>query len=54
MIDSEGPLGPWYGHTGGGPGSRCAVYRYPDRACTVATFSDLGDVERRALELAAA
>jgi CubicO group peptidase (beta-lactamase class C family) len=58
MIDPGGPLGLWFGHTGGGPGSVCAVYHFPDRAPrqTVAVFAnndDEGAIERAALEIAA-
>lgn len=59
MIDPDGPLGLWYGHTGGGPGSVCAVYHFPDLspARSVAAFADKNDegaIERMVLELAAA
>ena len=59
MIDPEGPLGPWFGHTGGGPGSSSAVYRFPglDPPRTVAAFADHEDdgaIERSVLQLAAA
>ena len=59
MIDPDGPLGLWFGHTGGGPGSVCAVYHFRD--CdpprTVSAFADHEDdgaVERSVLEIAAA
>jgi CubicO group peptidase (beta-lactamase class C family) len=52
MIDLEGPFGRWFGHTGGGPGSVCAVYRFfdifPQR--TIAAFAD--DREAGAIETA--
>ncbi|HUO90455.1 MAG TPA: serine hydrolase domain-containing protein [Rhizomicrobium sp.] len=59
MVDPDGPHGLWYGHTGGGPGSVCAVYRFPDLdpSRTVAAFSDdrdEGAIERAVLEIAAA
>lgn len=59
MIDPDGPLGKWYGHSGGGPGSVCAVYHFPDLSPvrSVSVFGDAdseGAVERRVLELAAA
>ena len=59
MIDPDGPLGMWFGHSGGGPGSVCAVYHFPDLspARSVSVFADADDegaVERRVLELAAA
>jgi D-alanyl-D-alanine carboxypeptidase len=59
MIDPDGPHGLWYGHTGGGPGSVCAVYRFPDLEPPriVAAFADdrdEGAIERTALELATA
>lgn len=61
MIDPESPLGLCVGHTGGGPGSVCAICHFPDLdpVRTVAAFvegDDLaatGDVERAALALAA-
>ncbi len=57
MIDPQGPLGMWYGHTGGGPGSSCAIYRFRDLnpPRTVAAFSDGEDdgaIERAVLDLA--
>jgi hypothetical protein len=59
MIDPNGPLGMWFGHSGAGPGSVCAVYHFPglSPARSVAVFSDQDDegaAERRVLELAAA
>lgn len=52
MIDLEGPFGRWFGHTGGGPGSVCAVYRFfdtfPQR--TIAAFAD--DRDEGAIETA--
>jgi len=59
MIDPDGPFGMWYGHSGAGPGSVCAVYHLPDMSPprSVAVFADQDDegvVERRVLELAAA
>jgi D-alanyl-D-alanine carboxypeptidase len=56
MIDPEGPFGPWFGHTGGGPGSVSAVYRFSAHDRTVAAFADDEDggaVEREVLRLAA-
>ena len=56
MIDPEGPLGPWFGHTGGGPHSSSAVYRFPNLNRTVAAFADhedAGAIERTVLDLAA-
>jgi CubicO group peptidase (beta-lactamase class C family) len=55
MMDPEGPLGPWYGHTGGGPYSSSAVYRFPALNRTVAAFADhedSGTIERTVLDLA--
>jgi CubicO group peptidase (beta-lactamase class C family) len=59
MIDPDGLLGMWFGHSGGGPGSVCAVYHFPDLspARSISVFADAdneGAVERRVLELAAA
>jgi CubicO group peptidase (beta-lactamase class C family) len=59
MIDPDGPHGLWFGHSGGGPGSVCAVYRFSDLLPprSVAAFADQGDeglIERMVLELAAA
>jgi CubicO group peptidase (beta-lactamase class C family) len=59
MIDPDGPRGLWYGHTGGGPGSVSAVYRFPglEPPRTVAAFADDRDedaIERTVLELAGA
>jgi CubicO group peptidase (beta-lactamase class C family) len=59
MINPDGPLGRWYGHTGGGPGSVCAVYHFPylSPARSVAAFADEDDegaIERVVLEMAAA
>lgn len=59
MIDPRGPHGLWYGHSGGGPGSVSAVYRFPDLnpPRTVAAFADNDDegaLERHVLELAGA
>jgi CubicO group peptidase (beta-lactamase class C family) len=60
MIDSNGRHGRMIGHTGGGPGSTCAAYHFPDLAParTAAAFapgdaagSD-GVVENRVLALA--
>jgi D-alanyl-D-alanine carboxypeptidase len=53
------PLGRLQGHSGGGPGSGCAVFHLPDLtpARTVAVFAPVEDaalIERRMLELAAA
>lgn len=56
MIDPEGPLGPWFGHTGGGPHSSSAVYRFPSLNRTVAAFADhedSGAIERTVLDMAA-
>ena len=53
MIDPDGPLGLWLGHSGGGPGSVCAVYHFPARRVTVAAFADHDDsgaIERTVLE----
>ena len=57
MIDPAGPHGMWYGHSGGGPGSASAVYRFPDidPPRTVAAFADSDDdaaLERHVLALA--
>ena len=57
MIDTASPHGFMCGHTGGGPGSGCAIYHFPDLSHhpTIAVFaSDLhdGDVEGEALRLA--
>jgi D-alanyl-D-alanine carboxypeptidase len=55
MIDPDGPFGPWFGHTGGGPGSSSAVYRFENLNRTVAVFADhedAGAIERAVLELA--
>lgn len=59
MIDPSGPLGMWFGHSGGGPGSVGAVYHFPTLRPprSVAVFADGDDegaVERAVLELAAA
>jgi CubicO group peptidase (beta-lactamase class C family) len=59
MIDPKSRRGMMYGHTGGGPGSVCAVYRFPDLAPprTVAAFADNDDeaaIERAVLDLAGA
>jgi len=58
MFDPDGPLGPWFGHTGGGPGSGSAIYHFPERNLTAAAFSDetedSGAIERLVLELAGA
>lgn len=43
MIAREGPAGPSTGHTGSGPTSVAAVYHFPDRRCTVATFAPVRD-----------
>lgn len=43
MIAREGPAGPSTGHTGAGPTSVAAVYHFPDRRCTVATFAPIRD-----------
>ncbi|MFL9924509.1 serine hydrolase [Herbaspirillum lusitanum] len=43
MIAQSGPAGRSIGHTGSGPGSVAAVYRFPERACTVACFAAVGD-----------
>ncbi len=58
MIDPKSRHGMMAGHTGGGPGSVSAVYRFPDRdpVRTVAAFADNDDeaaLERHVLELAA-
>jgi len=56
MIDPQGPLGLWYGHSGGGPGSVSAVYRFERTGRVVAAFADNEDdsaLERAVLELAA-
>jgi CubicO group peptidase (beta-lactamase class C family) len=57
MIDLHSPLGPCLGHTGEGPGSTTATYRFDalPGARTVAVFAsieDPGEVERNALALA--
>jgi len=57
MIDLRSPLGPCYGHTGQGPGSTTATYRFDALrgARTVSVFAaveDQGTVERAALALA--
>jgi CubicO group peptidase (beta-lactamase class C family) len=57
MIDLGSPLGACFGHTGQGPGSTTATYRFeaPDGARTVSVFAamdDRGTVEREALALA--
>jgi len=57
MIDLRSPLGPCYGHTGQGPGSSTATYRFEalEGARTVSVFAateDQGTVEREALALA--
>lgn len=57
MIDSKSRHGMMAGHTGGGPGSVSAVYRFPDLEPprTVAAFADNDDeaaLERHVLELA--
>lgn len=59
MVDPDGPLGMWFGHSGSGPGSVCAVYYFPDLspARSVAAFAegnDEGVVEEVVLESAAA
>jgi CubicO group peptidase (beta-lactamase class C family) len=57
MIGTAPGLGLCAGHSGAGPGSVCAVYHFPDRACTAAAFvegEDQGAVERAVLQLAAA
>lgn len=59
MIDPAGPLGLWYGHTGAGPGSVAAVYRFADLRPqhTIAAFADdldEADIEHAVLELAGA
>jgi CubicO group peptidase (beta-lactamase class C family) len=57
MIDPQGPLGLWYGHSGGGPGSLSAVYRFESTGRVVAAFADNEDegaLERAVLKLAAA
>lgn len=56
MIGEGVPPGSYIGHTGGGPGSTAAVYRCADTGCTAAAFApidDSGEVERRAMALAA-
>jgi D-alanyl-D-alanine carboxypeptidase len=58
MIDPDGPLGHWAGHTGGGPGSVSAVYHFRELSppVTVAAFADDADdggIERAVLERAA-
>ena len=57
MIDPMSRHGMMYGHTGGGPGSVSAVYRFSDLnpPRTVAAFADNDDeaaLERHVLELA--
>jgi D-alanyl-D-alanine carboxypeptidase len=57
MIDLQSPLGPCYGHTGEGPGSTTATYRFEalPGARTVSVFTaieDQGTAEREALALA--
>ena len=57
MIDPQSPHGMMFGHTGGGPGSVSAVFRFPDleQPRTVAAFADHDDeaaLERHLLELA--
>jgi CubicO group peptidase (beta-lactamase class C family) len=59
MIDSKSRHGMMFGHTGGGPGSVSAVYRFPDLdpPRTVAAFADNDDegaIERTVLDLAGA
>jgi len=58
MMDAATAHGRCMGHTGGGPGSACAVYHFPDvhPPVTTAVFSttgDAGEVERAAFDLAA-
>lgn len=57
MIGNMEDVGLAIGHSGGGPGSVCAVYHFPDRPipCTVATFTageDEGRTEYEAVRLA--
>jgi CubicO group peptidase (beta-lactamase class C family) len=57
MIDVRSPLGACYGHTGQGPGSTTATYRFEALkvARTVSVFAaadDQGSVEREALAVA--
>jgi CubicO group peptidase (beta-lactamase class C family) len=57
MIGSMEHVGLAIGHSGGGPGSVCAVYHFPERPtpCTVATFAvgeDQGGTEYEAVRLA--
>jgi CubicO group peptidase (beta-lactamase class C family) len=57
MADADGVMTSALGHSGGGPGSACAVYRFPERpdAPTVAVFGALADpgaAESRARALA--
>jgi D-alanyl-D-alanine carboxypeptidase len=57
MIDLHSPLGPCYGHTGEGPGSTTATYRFEalPGARTVSVFATVEDqstVEREVLALA--
>jgi D-alanyl-D-alanine carboxypeptidase len=57
MIDLHSPLGPCYGHTGQGPGSTTATYRFeaPEGTRTVSVFAAIenqGTVECEALALA--
>jgi hypothetical protein len=57
MIDLQSPLGPCYGHTGQGPGSTTATYRFEELegARTVSVFAateNQGEVEQQALVLA--
>ena len=43
MIALDGPAGPSIGHTGSGPISVAAVYRFSDHRKTVAAFSSIAD-----------
>lgn len=59
MIGEMASVGRAMGHSGGGPGSVCAVYHFADRAvpCTVAAFAqadDEGLTEHEAARLAGA
>ena len=54
MIGEMASTGRAIGHSGGGPGSVCAVYHFADRAvpCTVAAFAEADDEGVTELEVA--